>query len=575
MPYKLVRHAALVLLGAGMLQSQVFDELSTNQDGSAVYFTTTHRLRGSNAVSQKRVYVMRNAGVPVLLADILNPAYGGSTSASGEVLAYIEQRPPLPPPANSTTPVHIPPLTHILARGTDRTLNGELVLSNDGRFGLLWADIGVRIADLVDVGSLTQSRIPFPVLRGKPVNSRGEVAGWEGNRIVLQSNTGTTRFLTQETPDRIYLEDSGRQIFYLTAAPGRVLRAIDRVTLEDRFLQGWVRGEPSISQDGNIVVALGPSADVNSPYQVIVFEGRTQPYSLTEFPTGADALTLSGNGRYVIATTSVGELVRVEIATFERQTLIPRSPALGAFAYGGRVTPGSLTYLRGRGYSNAPEHGNSPLPGPLAGLELWFGPVRAPLNTVQFDQLRFQTPFELTDGEYPVRLHGTDSVFEATGTVRIGQPAPLLLACDNNSLSLTPTDNSFVCALHDDGRTFVSAASPARPNEVIRLLVLGLGQVDPAMATGVISPPTNPRLRSPVICRYSNSVPFLTPQGLPQMELFRASLVPGDWGLYYFDVRVPVVEAEFLRVGCTATPGLETESRILPMPGYKVPPPRE
>jgi uncharacterized protein (TIGR03437 family) len=575
MPYKLVRHAALALLGTAMVQGQVFDELSTNQDGSVVYFTSTHRLKGTNAATQKRVYVQRTAAVPALLADIANPTYAGATSASGEVLAYVEQRPPLPPPANSTTPAPVPPLTHILARGADRTLDGEIVLSNDGRFGVLWLDTKVTTADLVETGAFTRSRIPFPVLRGRPLNSRGEVAGWEGNRIVVQSSTGTARFLPQETPDRIYLEDSGRQIFYLTAAPGRVLRAIDRVTLEDRFLQGWVRGEPAISQDGNIVVALGPSADVNSPYQVIVFEGRTQPYALTEFPTGADAVTISGNGRYAIATTSVGELVKVEIATFDRQTLITRSPELGTFAYGSRVTAGSLTYLRGRGYRNAPEHGNSPLAGPLAGLELWFGPMRAALNTVQFDQLRFQTPFELPEGEYPVRLYGTDSPFESTGTVRIGSPAPLLLACDNNALSLTPSENSIVCALHEDRRTFVGPDSPARPNEVIRLLVLGLGPVDPAVPTGVISPPTNPRLRTPVICRYSNSVPFLTPQGLPQMEMFHASLVPGDWGLYFFDVRVPASEAAFLRIACTATPGVDTQSRILPMPGYKIPPPRE
>lgn len=575
MPYKSIRHAALVIVGAAMVQGQVFDELSTNQDGSAVYFTTTHRLKGSTVATQKRVFVMRNTAVPVPFVELANPTYGAMTSASGEILTYIEQRPPLPPPANSTTLVPIPPLTHLLARGVDRTLDGEMVLSNDGRFGVLWLDTNVTTADLVETGALTRSRIPFAMLRGKPLNSRGEVAGWEGNRIVVQGSSGTTRFLPLETPDRIYLEDSGRQILYITAAPGRVLRAIDRVTLEDRFLQGWVRGEPAISQDGNIVVALGPSADVNSPYQVIVFEGRTQPYSLTEFPTGADAVTLSGNGRYVIATTSVGELVKVEIATFERQTLISRSPSLGAFAYGSRVTPGSLTYLRGRGYSNAPEHGNSPLAGPLAGLELWFGPMRAALNTVQFDQLRFQTPFEIPEGEYSVRLFGTDSPFESTGTVRIASPAPLLLACENNALSLTPSDSSFVCALHEDRRTFVSATSPARPNEVIRLLALGLGQVDPAMPTGLISPPTNPRLRTPAVCRYSNSVPFLTPQGLPQMELFNASLVPGDWGLYFLDVRVPVVEAEFLRIGCTATLGVETESRILPMPGYKVPPPRQ
>ncbi|MBS1825198.1 MAG: hypothetical protein JST93_07740 [Acidobacteria bacterium] len=575
MLYKAVRNVTLAVLAAAAAPSQVFDELSTNQDGSAVYFTASHRLKGSSAASQKRVYVVRNAATPAVIADIANPTYAGLTSASGEVLAYTEQRPPLPPPANSTTAVPVPPLTHLIVRGQDRLFDGEVVLSNDGRFAVLWGATNSTAAELLELGALTRTRIPYPVLRGRPVNSRGEVAGFEANRIVVQSPNGTTRFLTESIPDRIFLEDSGRQIFYLTAAPNRTLRAVDRTTLEDRPLQAWVRGDPAISVDGNIVVALGPSSDVNSPYQVIVFEGRTQPYAATEFPTGADAVTLSGNGRYIFATTSVGELVRVEIATFEKQTVITRTPALGVFAYGARVTPGSLTYLRGRGYSNEPEHGNSPLPGPLAGLELWFGSQRAALMTVQFDQLRFQTPFELPEGEYPVRLFGQDSPFESTGTVRIGPPAPLLLACDNNALSLTPSDSSIICALHEDRRTFVGPTSPARPNEIIRLLVLGLGQVDPALATGVISPATNPRLRTPVICRYSNSVPFLTPQGLPQMEMFNASVIPGDWGLYFFDVRVPSVEAEFLRIGCTATPGIETESRILPMPGFTIRPPRQ
>ncbi len=260
MLYKAVRNVTLaVLAAAAAAPSQVFDELSTNQDGSAVYFTASHRLKGSSAASQKRVYVVRNAATPAVIADIANPTYAGLTSASGEVLAYTEQRPPLPPPANSTTAVPVPPLTHLIVRGQDRLFDGEVVLSNDGRFAVLWGATNSTAAELLELGALTRTRIPYPVLRGRPVNSRGEVAGFEANRIVVQSPNGTTRFLTESIPDRIFLEDSGRQIFYLTAAPNRTLRAVDRTTLEDRPLQAWVRGDPAISVDGNIVVALGPS----------------------------------------------------------------------------------------------------------------------------------------------------------------------------------------------------------------------------------------------------------------------------------------------------------------------------
>jgi uncharacterized protein (TIGR03437 family) len=137
----------------------------------------------------------------------------------------------------------------------------------------------------------------------------------------------------------------------------------------------------------------------------------------------------------------------------------------------------------------------------------------------------FQIPWEARpSNSVPVSVEG-ESPFEVLGTV----------------VNVVPLKPRFATpAIHQDWSGFVTTASPARPGEILHFYAVGLGPVQPSVATGVPGP-ENPlaMLATPLDC----NVPVLF-----------AGLAPGLVGFYQVTVQIPADAAPpGMAVSCSGT----------------------
>ncbi|HEY3826003.1 MAG TPA: IPT/TIG domain-containing protein [Bryobacteraceae bacterium] len=191
---------------------------------------------------------------------------------------------------------------------------------------------------------------------------------------------------------------------------------------------------------------------------------------------------------------------------------------------------GSLISIFGTNFANTTaSSGTSPLPTQLAGTQVLFNNVSAPLLYVSPTQINVQVPFELPD------VSVVNLIIENAG----GSSAPL-------AVTLLTQDPGIFSIL--DRSSPVNAANPVSSGDNIVIYATGIGSVTPTLPSGQAAPSSPPATAAitPVVLI-----------GGQAAQVTSAGLVPGRTGVYQINATAP----SGLQ---SATTDVALESGILP-----------
>jgi uncharacterized protein (TIGR03437 family) len=198
-------------------------------------------------------------------------------------------------------------------------------------------------------------------------------------------------------------------------------------------------------------------------------------------------------------------------------TLHNLNPVVGA-----PLAPGTIVEVFGSGLG--PPVGVSPGVIPLVNTfdntYVLIGPYQAPLYYLSSGQLDIQLPAELdATQQYPIVVSANNAI-TLPDTLSIVPATPGVAAFANGGIIAQHTDYSLV-----------TAASPAKPGEVIIIYLAGLGATNPSVASGMPAPSTPPlaEVTLPVTVTVDNQ----------NAVVDFAGLTPGSAGLYQIDFQVP------------------------------------
>lgn len=195
------------------------------------------------------------------------------------------------------------------------------------------------------------------------------------------------------------------------------------------------------------------------------------------------------------------------------------------------VTPGGIVTIYGKGIatgiSGSVTPGNliGPLPLKLANVEVLFGATAAPIYNVSnvngMESVTVQAPFELgAPGTVlvTVKVAGATTVVPNVPTIPL---QPGLFETVNSSGA------RYAVAIGDDGR-YIGPGQGARPNEIVRVFVTGVGQTAPATGTNRAGVPGQNVLAS-LVAGFNNE----------GVRLVSAEYMVGVVGVYIVAFEVP------------------------------------
>jgi uncharacterized protein (TIGR03437 family) len=217
---------------------------------------------------------------------------------------------------------------------------------------------------------------------------------------------------------------------------------------------------------------------------------------------------------------------------------------------GAPLAPGTIVQIYGSNLANQVVFGSAPLQTTLAGTSVIVGGLQAPLFYVGSGQIDAQIPFELTGGQqYQLIVNNNGA---------LSTPQLLQTVAVTPGLAVLP--NGYVIAQHQDS-SYVTDASPAKPNEYIVLYLAGMGPTSIPVATGAAAP-SNPlalTVDAPTITLNGQPVPVATQQ------YFFSGLAPGFTGLYQIDMQIPSGTPNGDLPLIVSQPGFQGSSVILPV----------
>jgi uncharacterized protein (TIGR03437 family) len=196
------------------------------------------------------------------------------------------------------------------------------------------------------------------------------------------------------------------------------------------------------------------------------------------------------------------------------------------FAVSDNITPGEIVRITGQcigpfGGADGAYDSSGHLPTTLAGVQVSFGNVAAPLISVQAGSIVAVTPFELpTNGQ--VNMTVSYLGVPVTQNLNTAPFRPGLFR------TLETDGSATALAVNQDG-SLNSSAHPAPAGSIIVLYATGLGQTAPPGVDGVAS--------SNIASQYASTV-RVTINGAPASVEY-AGIAPGFVGLSQINVRVP------------------------------------
>jgi uncharacterized protein (TIGR03437 family) len=190
----------------------------------------------------------------------------------------------------------------------------------------------------------------------------------------------------------------------------------------------------------------------------------------------------------------------------------------------GPVAPGELVSIFGTGLgpgTAAPGRlDGGVLDTNLAGTEVLFDGVPAPLLYAQYSRINLQVPYEMsgrTSANVEIREGGVTKQRLVTA---LAESAPAIFTADGGS--------GPAATINEDG-TVNSAANPAKPGSIVTIYATGEGQTSPAGTTGKLAAAPYPVPLSQV---------SLTIDGRDAAIVFAGS-APGYAGLLQINARIP------------------------------------
>jgi uncharacterized protein (TIGR03437 family) len=232
--------------------------------------------------------------------------------------------------------------------------------------------------------------------------------------------------------------------------------------------------------------------------------------------TGIAAAILSGSGKVVYAVTTAGRLLKIKVDTGEQTEIIGRTPYISPDV--GIVRAGMLATVPASGLSDGPLQASPPLSFTLGDVTIRIGDRKVPILGVSSTSVSFIVPWDI----WPSGSIGQMKLVAESAGVH----SPFDFPESTIQIDAYPTAGGIA---HQNWDGYVDAASPAHAGEIIHILAVGLGPVNPEVPDGTAAPAVEPlaRLAAPMTC--SNS------------EVLYAGLAPGTLErVYQIDLRLGV-----------------------------------
>jgi uncharacterized protein (TIGR03437 family) len=482
----------LVLLAvASATASAQFYGLATPSDGSAVYFTTSLRLKGRLESPWGKVFAADETGVRLVLSrELRTPAPSNGNCLLGELYSFTAVElsadgKTLAAPGFrwSTGQCHGAGAATLLrsSSGTQE-INGRLRLSANGRWAIVdttGSAFGQTSGAFLDLatGARTDFQMPtlgglqFPV--GRAIADDGTAVFVFGGHTYIGRPGGTPQQSAVGYP--LAISATGTRLLYLSDS----VHLIDLPTQHDEQLGTTATtAAATLSDDGSRAAFLQ-----NQRLFIADFggTGARQTGSVSETLTFA---ILSGNGRIAYATTTTGGLVKIAVDTGMTTEIVGRTPNIDFT--GGSVDAGMFTTISGVGFSDQSYSVSAPLPLTLGGVTVTVDGRLVPISRVTPTAIDVLIPWDMASTQH---------------TVVVNTPAARSPFAAPHSTLQTDSGVRAGALYRQDWSSTVSDLT-VHTGEVIHVFAVGLGAVTPEVPTGSAAPSSEPlaRLASPMTC---------------------------------------------------------------------------
>ena len=187
------------------------------------------------------------------------------------------------------------------------------------------------------------------------------------------------------------------------------------------------------------------------------------------------------------------------------------------------ISPGAFVYLYGSGLSAQTARATAfPFPRTLGGVQVTMNGTPVPIYAVSPERIDCVVPFGLTGTTARIVVTSGTTASNAV-EVPMSLSAPGIFSLTQNGLG----DGAILHANFSG----VTAASPAKPGEVVQVYLTGLGAVAPTVIDGAAAPSSPPLALVPGPLR-------VTVAGQTASVLFQG-LAPGLAGVYQLNVQLP------------------------------------
>lgn len=560
-----MRFSVVTLLWSTLSAFAQFDSLSTNFDGSRLYFTSVLQQSGTEQPDSGKAFVADAAGIRPLLVrnrevfpglpNTLTTNFynlvGVDIAANTSHLAIVGSRECLGLPlatcrASDQTTVYN-------TRGEEVfSTSGYLALSPNGRWGLATTMILIRPSTQHTVVDLmTKVQYPFPAF--VPANRNWRQSGIADDGTAVSADRDS--LLIFRPPDKLQAMGIAQTIrgTRVTAAAidagattvvwsqgnleSSSLRVL-KLSLAQEPLNLQIAGQndfdPRISDDGSRLLFLSTLAGANNPQVFTMRTDGSGRRQITAEPEGIATAILSGDGQVAWVLTRSGRVLRVEIQTANRTELIgPVAAILPSFFIGLQARP-LLEGAIGQPITVLA----SVKSGDRIAVEIDGNAV--PVLKVEDQSVTFQTPWELEANRiYDVSLssQATRGWTGASSRLRVRRYFPAFLRASREQYAL---------AAHQNFDAAVTPERPARPGEIVHLYAAGLGTVSPPVPTGIPAPASPLSILTTEITCNAQLDTDATP-----VHVLYAGLAPGTIGYYQLDLRLPqIIDDDRLIVRC-------------------------
>jgi len=482
-----------VLAAASATAWAQFNGLATPSDGSAVYFTTSLRLKGTLEPPWGKVFVADERGVRLVRSRELRtlplpPDYIGNCvvgqlvgfgsvelSADGRTMAAVGGR-------WKAGQCHVFGIATLLSTPLgSRDISGALRISANARWAIVDTTVGFNGDDsaaFLDLQSGAQTSIPLAAGQAllQPLSfATGRTIADDGTALLSQ---GGKPYITRPGQPLQPFPVAGSTPWAISATGSRVLySSADGVHVLDLGTGvdlAFGAGLPMGLSDDGAVAALVRGG------QLYVADRQ-----VGSVPEGVASAVLSGNGKIACAVTTTGRLMKIAVDTGVTTQIVGRTPEVSST--GAIVDAGQFTTITGHGFADQSYTASPPLPLTLGGVTVTLDGRTLAISGVTPTAIDVLIPWDMASNDQRtlvVNSSAAQSPFEApqgtlqaTGGVRAG-------------------------ALYRQDWSSQVSDLTVHTGEIIHVFAVGLGAVTPEVPTGSAAPSSEPlaRLASPMTC---------------------------------------------------------------------------